>query len=783
MNNHELDDARAVVPVERLLEDSWDSRDQRASRCELIVEAVAAVLFLAVAGWLAAPTISLHNFDPGLTMLLVGLYALVAGSLRFPIGAGYVVPSYVILVPMLLLLPPASVPLFTAAGLVTASVVRWVAKRVLIEHVLFSIPNAWHAVGPAVVLSFLGPPHGDLESLALYLGAFLAGCVVDLAASTFREAAALAVAPRLQLRVVAVVWLIDACMAPLGVLLAYAARHDHRLLLMVLPLSALLLILDRDRSARIAQAQHRLELVGRERTRLQGAVQRLGDAFAARLGLPALTSIALHGSVEALDAEAGRLMLDLPDRGPLDEITGNRRLRQLLYEAANAAKRTGSSAQLERDGVWALALPFGLPDEREPRSGALAVARRSREFRADEQALMLGLVERAQTAVVEILAHEALREQALTDPLTSLGNRRKLAADLSERLGRRGDVEPEPMVLMLFDLDGFKSYNDTFGHLAGDALLARLAGKLSAAVYPGGTAYRLGGDEFCVLLPIGADPLQNAVGRAASALCERGETFAIKASCGAVLLPHEASTTDYALQLADERMYTRKPGRPSAIREETRDVLVRIMHAKQPGLQDHSTGVARLAVAVGRRLGMDAEQIDELARAAELHDLGKVGIPDAILDKPGELNSDEWEFVRQHTIIGERILSAAPALRPVATIVRASHERWDGRGYPDRLSGEDIPLAARIVAVCDAYEAITGDRCYRSARSAAVARQELMREAGGQFDPTVVAAFLAELDRPEEPADVLVPTADEEEAWQLAEEVAQHFGQLLELQY
>jgi diguanylate cyclase (GGDEF)-like protein len=613
--------------------------------------------------------------------------------------------------------------------------------------------------------------------------------VVDLGSSTLREACALGIAPKLQLRVVAIVWLIDACIAPLGYLLAFAARDNHAQLLMVLPLSGLLLILDRDRSARIAQAQHRLELVGRERTRLQAAVQRLGDAFAARLELPALTSIALSGSVEALDAAAGQLTLEIEGRSPIVDTAGDRDLAGLLRETGRAAQRSGAAAQLERYGVWSLALPFGLPGEAGATVGALAVARRTREFRADEQALMVGLVERAQSAVGEILAHEALREQAVTDPLTGLGNRRKLATDLTERLGGAAagldaaggpdGSEPEPLVLMMFDLDGFKVYNDTFGHLAGDALLARLGSKLSAAVFPHGTAYRLGGDEFCVLLPARDGGLQAIVAQAAGALSERGETFAIQASCGAVLVPHEASTTDYALQLADERMYARKAGRPSAVREQTRDVLVRIMHAKQPDLPDHSTGVAQLAVAVGRRLGMDAEQIDELGRAAELHDIGKVGIPDAILGKPGSLNPEEWEFIRQHTILGERILSAAPALRPVATIVRASHERWDGRGYPDRLSGEQIPLAARIVAVCDAYDAITDNRCYRDARSEEEARAELLREAGGQFDPNVVAALLDELDAPQ-PAAPAAPTADAEVAWQLAEEVVERLGLLLE---
>jgi response regulator RpfG family c-di-GMP phosphodiesterase len=138
--------------------------------------------------------------------------------------------------------------------------------------------------------------------------------------------------------------------------------------------------------------------------------------------------------------------------------------------------------------------------------------------------------------------------------------------------------------------------------------------------------------------------------------------------------------------------------------------------------------------------------VDEVARAAELHDVGKVGVPDAILDKPGQLDPQEWEFMRQHTILGERILNAASALRPVARLVRSSHERWDGTGYPDQLKGAEIPRGSRIVAVCDAYEAMTTDRTYRSALTPANAAQELRSGAGTQFDPEVVEAFLEELD-------------------------------------
>jgi diguanylate cyclase (GGDEF)-like protein len=770
MHDSHIEDARATDPVQRLLEDSWSSRAQRANRRELTAEAAAAGLFFAAAGPLAAT--ALGGTDLGLAVLLTALYALIAGSLRFPLGAGYVVPSYVVLAPMLLLLPPATVPLFIAIALLLASTVRWAARRGPVEQILFSVPNAWHALGPALVLTLARPGHGGLGEIGVYVVAFVAGCVIDLGTSALRESCALGVAPNLQLRVAALVWLIDACIAPLGLLLGELARHDHSRLLVLLPLTALLWLLERDRSARIAQAQHRLDLVRRERTRLQAAVQRLGDALAAKLELPALTSIVLQGSVEALAADAGRLTLELPRNGELVDSAGDSRLAVLLEAAGRQALASAGPGQVHRDGVWALALPLGPIGDHA--GGVLAVARREREFRPDEQALMLGLVERAHTAVAEILANEAIRQEAITDPLTLLGNRRRLTADLTQRLA----AGSEPLILMLFDLDGFKSYNDTFGHLAGDALLARLGGKLKASV-PDGTAYRLGGDEFCVLAPAQREELHSVIARAARALSESGERFSVTASCGAVLLPHEATTPDYALQLADERMYSRKRSRPSAVREQTRDVLVRIMQAKQPSLPDHSTGVASLALAVGRRLGMRGEQLDELARAAELHDIGKVGIPDAILDKPDKLNAQEWEFVRQHTILGERILSAAPALRPVAKIVRASHERWDGRGYPDRLSGHEIPLAARVVAVCDAYEAITGERCYRPARSAEVAREELLREAGHQFDPAVVAAFLDELDDPQGHI-AAVDTDGEQAAWQLAGELAGRLAEMLD---
>jgi HD-GYP domain-containing protein (c-di-GMP phosphodiesterase class II) len=155
--------------------------------------------------------------------------------------------------------------------------------------------------------------------------------------------------------------------------------------------------------------------------------------------------------------------------------------------------------------------------------------------------------------------------------------------------------------------------------------------------------------------------------------------------------------------------------------------------------------------ATAKRLGIPQEDMDAARHTALLHDVGKVAIPDEILSKPGPLDESEWTFMKRHTVIGERIISAAPALAAVAKLVRSTHERWDGSGYPDGLAGDDIPLIARIVAVCDAYDAMTTNRAYRGARNSAEAIAELRRCAGTQLDPEVVEAFVISLQVAEEP--------------------------------
>ena len=345
---------------------------------------------------------------------------------------------------------------------------------------------------------------------------------------------------------------------------------------------------------------------------------------------------------------------------------------------------------------------------------------------------------------VRLRMHNAQRELeqiSLTDSLTGLANRRRLLADLAAVLEER-----RPSLLMLLDLNGFKDYNDSYGHIVGDSLLERLGGQLRDAVGPEATAYRLGGDEFCVIAPSpGEERRLEYELFVAAALSEVGDAFTVTSSYGSVLLPDEAEATTDALRIADQRMYAEKNGTRASAGRQSSDVLVQVLTERVPELGEHGDDVARLATAVGERMGLAGEDLEQLTHAAQLHDVGKIAIPDAIIGKPDALDESEWEFMRQHTVIGQRIISAAPALARVGEYVRASHERWDGDGYPDGLRGEDIPLAARIVAVCDAYDAMISARPYGIALSHDEALIELARCAGTQFDPAVVAAFCATL--------------------------------------
>jgi diguanylate cyclase (GGDEF)-like protein len=358
-------------------------------------------------------------------------------------------------------------------------------------------------------------------------------------------------------------------------------------------------------------------------------------------------------------------------------------------------------------------------------------------------ALIYRRASRARTIAERLAAENAqlaasAGHEARTDALTGLGNRRALSEDLAGELSLGGDQDG--VLLAHFDLDGFKHYNDTFGHPAGDGLLTRLGQRLEAAVAGVGGAYRMGGDEFCVLAHVAPEADDSLVALAAEALSEVGDAFQISCSHGAVRIPREATTAEAAMHLADRRMYEHKASWASASRQSS-DVLLKVLSERNADLAEHINSVAELAIGVARQLALPTTEVNRIGIAAELHDVGKAAIPDAILDKPGPLDDDEWAFMRQHTLIGERIMLVAPSLAATAELVRSSHEAFDGSGYPDGLLAEDIPLGARIIAVCDAFDAMTATRTYRAAMEPKDAYAELRRCSGTQFDPSVVAAF------------------------------------------
>jgi PAS domain S-box-containing protein/diguanylate cyclase (GGDEF)-like protein len=480
--------------------------------------------------------------------------------------------------------------------------------------------------------------------------------------------------------------------------------------------------LARQRESDLAEAESRraeAEALTRYRTIFEGAL--MGIIRVDRTGQVLEVNPALEQMLGYTAAELS--VMKFPEYTHADDVAENLRLFHDLFTGP------GDSYQFEKrcfrkDGamIWVRVNSVAERNAAGERDHAITMLEDITERR---------LAEQAHRRQAEINAH-----QATHDALTGLANRRKLYADVEGALREPGG---RSFALALFDLDGFKAYNDSFGHPAGDALLARLGQRTADAAGDLATAYRMGGDEFCVFA-WAPDP-GRLMEEARLALCEQGEGFSIRCSCGVVLVPAEAADLEGALQLADARLYSdKRANRPSKSRH-ARNALVQLIAEQRRRPAPNTIAVADLAAATAASLGLSRDDITCTRIAAELHDIGKAALPEALLDKPGPLDGDEWAFVRRHSMIGERILAAAPALARIAPIVRASHERPDGTGYPDGLSLATIPIGARIVAVVDAFDAMVSPRPYRAVVPVSDAVAELRRCAGTQFDPAVVEAF------------------------------------------
>ncbi len=360
------------------------------------------------------------------------------------------------------------------------------------------------------------------------------------------------------------------------------------------------------------------------------------------------------------------------------------------------------------------------------------------------------------------LLKEAL-ERADHDPLTCLLNHRAFHKRLDEEADR-AQRAGSSLAVALLDIDNFKFFNDVYGHKVGDDVLCLVAESLRVSSRSYDVLARFGGDEFAILMPCSADEtagslaeqLNQRLSGVSYRLPDHDVSIPLGLSLGVAVFPTEGPTRSEALEIADDRLRRAKTGGDedgyaervrNAMTDEREgfsmlDALVTAVDNKDRYTRRHSEDVMRYSAQIAQQMGLDADMLRLVEVAALIHDVGKIGVPDSILRKPGQLSDNEFAAIQQHPIMGAVIAESVPGFEGTLDAIRHHHERWDGGGYPGGLSGEDIPFVARLMAVADSYSAMTTDRPYRKGMPQEKALGILRQGAGVQWDPQCVAAFL-----------------------------------------
>ncbi|GAB6167843.1 diguanylate cyclase [Clostridium carnis] len=336
-----------------------------------------------------------------------------------------------------------------------------------------------------------------------------------------------------------------------------------------------------------------------------------------------------------------------------------------------------------------------------------------------------------------------LRKFCYTDKLTGLYNR----AYFEESIKKLNDKKNLPFSIIMGDVNGLKIVNDTFGHLEGDKLLVKISYVVKSVCRKNDIIFRWGGDEIAILLPnTKEDEAEGICKRIAKACINTPhEPIPLSISLGNATTYVGLDSIDKLLKEAEDKLYRHKLLQHKSMRSGLIESLKKSLEEKSLETEQHTERIVRNAIKIGRKLELNTSELDELVLVASLHDIGKIAIPEEILMKAGELTKEEYEIMKTHTEKGFRIAQTTPDLAHIARGILTHHERWDGKGYPLGLMGEDIPLVARIVSVADAYDAMTNDRVYKNRVTKKQALNEIKKNLGTQFDPKIGEIFINEI--------------------------------------
>jgi diguanylate cyclase (GGDEF)-like protein len=517
-------------------------------------------------------------------------------------------------------------------------------------------------------------------------------------------------------------------------------------------------------------------------------INRLAGVITSNLNISEVYDIFINGLREVMDVDFTSVALIEDSKLHISALSSNVEspwqvgdevdLHGTSTEWTIANKRSLTEPDLRKDSVFKVGkeyiklgirsivyLPLFIKGEG---IGSLIIAsKKPREYSREQINLLERLASQISTAVDNARLYSRVEEQARIDDLTGLFNRRHFDEILGlevERHSRYGNM----LALAILDLDNFKHYNDAMGHLMGDNLLRQVGTALKKALRTIDMAFRYGGDEFAVVMPhTEADDALAAIERVRHIISSNTKVdhMVLTLSVGLASWPNDGLTPDDLINAADQALYHAKRtggdrtclvsqmlpsvSKPfeltSAVEKETLNTIYALastIEARDPYTYGHSRKVRAYAVALAEALGLPSDKVAVVSHSALLHDIGKIGILDGILNKAGKLDEREMELIKTHPNLSRTIVGHIPSLTPCLPAILHHHERWDGEGYPSGLVGEAIPIEARILSVADTFDAMTSLRPYRNPLSIEDAIAELKRCAGTQFDPELIEIFL-----------------------------------------